>query len=281
MSTQASIISEGKQVLRSVCPQFVLNWREQNYYARFGEVELHFVEFLCRDGQDAVDVGANDGCYIHFMKRYAKHVRAFEPLPWLAEALHHKFDGADNVDIQEIALSDHPGTTTLYIPTVDGVAVTGCSTISQDASAFYAGHQILSVEMQRMDNLSLPPVGFIKIDVEGHEEGVIEGGKRTISANRPRMLVELIDHLAPGCIERVVTLFRNLGYSAFFIYRGDLLPAEQFDIATHQNHANVPSLTATLENRERFGNYIYNFIFIPREEVELVANKIQHRLPML
>ncbi|HTG24869.1 MAG TPA: hypothetical protein VK681_32895, partial [Reyranella sp.] len=39
---------EARRTLRSFCPQAVLNWREARYYARYGEVELHLLEFLCR-----------------------------------------------------------------------------------------------------------------------------------------------------------------------------------------------------------------------------------------
>jgi hypothetical protein len=55
---------EARRTMRSFCPQAVLNWREARYYARYGEVELHLLEFLCRRDRDAIDVGANDGSYV-------------------------------------------------------------------------------------------------------------------------------------------------------------------------------------------------------------------------
>ena len=51
METQDGWLVRGKQTLRSICPQPILNWRETQFYARFGEVELHLLQFLCRPGE--------------------------------------------------------------------------------------------------------------------------------------------------------------------------------------------------------------------------------------
>ncbi len=55
-------------------------------------------------------------------------VIAFEPMPSLADALRAKF--RQGVEIRSIALSDRAGTVELHMPVVDGVTVTGCSTVS-------------------------------------------------------------------------------------------------------------------------------------------------------
>lgn len=281
MSTDMGLLHSGKQMLRTICPQFVLNWREEQYYAKFGEVELHIVEFLNRPEQDAVDVGAHDGCYIHTLRHHAQTVHAFEPLPWLAKALRRKFAGAYDVEIQDIALSDHAGSAVLHIPIVNGAAVIGCSTISEEALMVYGASQDLVVSLERLDALALGQIGFIKIDVEGHEESVLDGATATIKTNRPRVLVELVDRLAPGCTGRVIQRFDDLGYEGFFIYHGELFPIDRFDLPTHQNEANAPDLVATLETRERFGDYVYNFIFVPQEDVAAISSKIRHRLKTL
>ena len=52
------VYREARQALRSICPQALLNWREARFYGRYGEVELHLLEFLCSRDKDAIDVGA-------------------------------------------------------------------------------------------------------------------------------------------------------------------------------------------------------------------------------
>src|SRR5215208_1695978 len=91
VGADGGIYREARQALRSLSPQALLNWREARFYGRYGEVELHLLEFLCRPDQDAIDVGANDGCYVHFLRRYARRVIAFEPMPSLADTLRRKF----------------------------------------------------------------------------------------------------------------------------------------------------------------------------------------------
>src|SRR5512144_1215354 len=99
--------SEARHALRALCPQPLLNWREARFYGRYGEVELHLLEFLCHREADAIDVGANDGSYVHYMRRYSRHVHAFEPMPGLAAALRRKF--RHRVTVEEMALSDSKG----------------------------------------------------------------------------------------------------------------------------------------------------------------------------
>ena len=44
--------------------------------------------------------------------------------------------------------------------------------------------------MKRLDDYALDDVDLIKIDVEGYEFFVIQGGEATITRNRPVMIVE-------------------------------------------------------------------------------------------
>jgi hypothetical protein len=108
-----SFYKEARRTLRSFCPQAVLNWREARYYARYGEVELHLLEFLCQPDQDAIDVGANDGSYVHYLRRHARRVIAFEPMPDFARLLRRKF--RRGVVVESVALSDTAGSVSLCI----------------------------------------------------------------------------------------------------------------------------------------------------------------------
>jgi FkbM family methyltransferase len=274
------VIKEARRLARSVCPQPILNWRETRFYARYGEVELHLLEFLCDRDLEAIDVGANDGSYVHFMRRHARRVLAFEPMPHLATALRRKFAGT-NVVVREMALSDQPGMAELRMPVVDGVVVTGCSTISHQASQTYPGHQDIAVAMERLDDVYSGDVGFIKIDVEGHEQAVLDGAIGTIGRCRPRLLVELDERLAPGGIARALAYFDALGYRGYYVRPGRLVPIEEFSTAELQRPDNLPDLTAPLTARQRFGRYVYNFIFLPSGEPEATIGQINRRLLFL
>lgn len=268
-----------RRALRTFCPQPLLNWREARFYGRYGEVELHLLEFLCRQYADAIDVGANDGSYVHYLRRYARNVIAYEPMPILAQTLRRKFSG--NVVVREVALSDRKGKVELRMPVVDGVVVSGCSTVSSDASATYPGFQGIDVPMDRLDSVYKGQVGFIKIDVEGHEQAVLDGAVETISRCRPRMLVEVDERLSPGGLARARRYFDELNYRGYFVHDGEIEPIDAFSIDLMQDPAKLPDLTAPLQARRRFGQYLYNFIFLPAEEPTAILSRMRDRLHRL
>ena len=276
---QGSAFKDVRRRLRAICPQALLNRREARFYGRYGEVELHLLQFLSSRERDAIDVGANDGSYVHFLRRYSRRVIAFEPMPGLAQALIRKFP--HDVTVESIALSDAVGTVALNMPVVDGVVVTGCSTVSETALKTYADHRAIQVPMNRLDNVYRGDVGFIKIDVEGHEQAVLDGAVQTIVRCRPRMLVEIDDRMAPGGLARASSYFKDLGYRGYYVHAGRIEPIEQFSIADMQNLANLPDLTAPLQQRQRFGRYIYNFVFLPPGESSETLRRMSDRLSQL
>lgn len=280
MGVQALFPAEARQTLRSFLPQSLLNWREARFYGRYGEVELHLLEFLCRRDADAIDIGANDGSYVHYLRRHARKVIAFEPMPALARALRDKFPGND-VSVEQVALSDREGTVELHMPVVDGVVVTGCSTISSEASETYPASRAIEVPMDRLDAVYKGRVGFIKIDVEGHEQAVLDGAVQTIRRCRPRLLVEVDDRLSPGGLARARAYFDRLGYTGHFVRQGKLEPIAAFSIEEMQRPDRLPDLTAPLTARKRFGSYIYNFIFLPADEPASTMDRISARLATL
>ena len=265
-----------KQALRSLLPQAALNWREASYFKKFGEVEMHLVEILCRNDQDAIDVGTNYGGYIHFMRRHARRVLGFEPIPEFVELLRRKFPR--DVTIEPIALSDGAGEAELYMPLIGDVMVSGCSTISAAASAAYPAHRRLRVRTARLDDVYAGTVGFIKIDVEGHQQAVLDGAAGTIARCRPRLLVEIDQKLAPGGLERAKAYFDRLGYSGHYVHRGRLGRLEDFSVARLQDPANKPDLTSTLHERPRDDDYVDNFIFLPPGEPGDTEDNMRKRL---
>ncbi|MBS0219344.1 MAG: FkbM family methyltransferase [Proteobacteria bacterium] len=279
MAALSGYFSDVKRAVRSYCPQTLLNWREARFYGRYGEVELHLLGLLCRPTADAIDVGANDGSYIHYLRRHVRRVVAYEPMPERVEALHRKF--RRGVAIERLALSDRIGTIDLKTPVIDGIAIEGWSTISNCASSTYPACRGVEVAMDRLDNAYRGDASFIKIGVEGHEQAVLDGAIETVRRCRPCMLVEVLEHLSPGGVARARAYFDALGYCGYFVHDGFLRPIDQFSVERMQDPANHPSLTTTPMARQRFDRFIYNFIFVPREEAEPIVAGLVGRLAEL
>ncbi|MBN2753099.1 MAG: FkbM family methyltransferase [Rhodospirillaceae bacterium] len=257
-----SVLKSIHRVASLIIPKRIMLLAEEIYFLRKGEAELRILEALCRPQQDAIDIGANVGCYSLFLRQHAAHVYAFEPIPWMAERLVKKFAGT--VTVQELALSSSAGTAPLHIPKAGGKLVTPLSSLSATKSA--CGMDI-TVRTERLDEIYQGQVGLIKIDVEGHEEAVLDGAQKTIERCRPRILIEIEDRHAPGGRERISEMFQSLAYTSYFIASGELHPMVDFDPETMQD----PSLMAC-------SRYINNFIFLPREDDAKVVGDIQNIL---
>ena len=267
---------EGKRTLRSLCPRPILEWREAQYYARYGEIELHFLDILCARGSVAIDVGAHDGCYVRPLRSLAGHVHAFEANPLLAHALSARF--TRKVTVHEVALSREPGIARFCTPIVEGQPVLGCATISQEALGAYTNYREMEVPADTLDSFGFRDVGYIKVDVEGHEPDVLEGARATLAESHPNIMVEAIEWLAPGAIVRIERFLEKLDYEGYFVWRRTVLPIRLFDPALMQRREDSPNLLARLDERERFGPFVSNFLFLPSGKADALLTKLRQRL---
>lgn len=280
MSVQAIIPAQTRQTLRSFLPQSLLNWREALFYGRFGEVEVHLFEFLCRWDADALDVGAKDGRYVTFLRRNARRVVAFEPQPLLAEALRQKFPGID-VRVEQIALSNEVGSVELMTPAIDADASLGPSSIPRNGSASCPIRQAVKIPMAPLDSVYRGHAGFMKIDVAGREQAILDGSVHTIRRCRPRLLVRIDDQRPENALAFARAYFDRLGYTGHFVRQGRLEPMTSFYRESMQRPVAVSDFAAPLSNGKCSGAPVYNFIFLPPDEPVSTIRRISDRLAAL
>lgn len=179
-----------------------------------------------------VDVGANRGQSIRSFRLFLDRpiIHAIEPNPMLAGHL------ADHADlgggaIYNVALSDGEGTLVLHVPKyghthydtrASDSTVQAESFLSADNFLFFAEHRAaverLEVSMCTLDSLGLTP-DILKIDVEGAELSVLQGGAATIQEHMPLMLIE------EPC-EEAVALAASWGYEAYQLVDGQLVSSD-------------------------------------------------------
>ena len=228
--------------------------------ARFNHVhdesEMELLPFLVDPKREAIDVGANIGRYTLPLSHRATHVHAFEPHPRMAAVLRAAFPiGAT---IYEAAASDTNGTTQLHVPMIDGREDQGIASVETGALAGDYG----SVEVQtvKLDTLAERDIGFVKIDVEGHEMSVLQGAKVLMARWRPAVLVEVEERHSPGSLARVTDYFDALHYRGFFLYDCMLHPLSEF-VPDMQNPLLLKALDTGAPRKAI--PYVNNFIFIP------------------
>lgn len=222
------------------------------------EPELQLTKALADPAKRAIDVGASNGLYTFWLLRRAATVLAFEPNPLRIPTLRSRFGGAmrsGRLRLETCALSDHAGAATLVVPT----DAQGLASLELDA----ASGKAVSVTLRRLDEFDDQPVGFIKVDVEGHEVEVLRGGAGLIARDRPCILVESEERHRAGSLADIRALLEPMGYSGHFLLGDRLTPIERFDAATHQS---LSALNAAGTHRLDGGVYVNNFMFVPGAE---------------
>jgi FkbM family methyltransferase len=218
------------------------------------EKEAAMLSALADGRRGAIDVGAHKGVFTLFLTKYHRRVYCFEPNPDLATALSQKF--GENVEVHACALGRVKDTAVLHIPLSDGVPVDSRSTLTNyfDMSPV----RTVSVPVRVLDEMKLSEIGFMKIDVEGFERDVLEGGKETIIRERPRIYIEIEQRFHPSKpIAEIFSQIRSLGYAGFFFHDGDYQPLTAFSVGTLQ----------MTEGDTQLEPYINNFLFLPEESI--------------
>jgi len=180
---------------------------------------------LIRPGDVILDIGANVGAHtLMFAKRTGDggKVIAFEPTRYAYSKL------AKNVSLNPWAVSR------VVIEQAMLVAAGGVSVVTQIPASWplgfgrsverHADHGGVSMATDGarvvtlddyVDEAEISKVDFVKLDVDGNEWQVVEGGLRVLARDRPVVLIEIAPHGYDQTIEvfdRMLARFASLGY---------------------------------------------------------------------
>jgi FkbM family methyltransferase len=261
LSVAASVKHRIAPAVKAVAPRWF--WRRKfgalQRHAQY-DPELWLVRSLCDPARVSLDIGACFGEYSVAMLESSLSVIAFEPQPSQARALAAMFDtvGAP-VQVEAVALSDQSGVTAMRVLESDP----GRSTIdSANPLIDEDGSRVGTIEVpvRRLDDLALGDVGFVKIDVEGHELAVLRGAAETLKRNRPPLLVEAEERHHRNAVAAITEFLSALGYSGYFDVDGTRRPIDEFHPDEHQNPSNIASWKDHWVKR---GVYVNNFLFLP------------------
>ncbi len=246
-----------------------LRFFKHRYRGR-GEPELRLIRHLVAPGSIALDVGCSVGMYTAEMARYAAKVIAFEANPAVAAFTARVVPR--NVEVVNVALSSERGTARLVVPrNPNGKSISELGTIDADNPAHGVAADQVDVAMKRLDDFAIRDCSFIKIDVEGHEEAVLDGTSQLI-AQRPILLAELDEGIKPGTVQRFAERCTEMSYQGYFLSRGRLQPITAFDPALHQDQSLLRYARKALPpDRE----YINNFVFVPAERATQLLARLE------
>ena len=210
---------------------YLLKKRLKRSIKKKDESELELIKIFSDKKKDAIDVGVYRGVYSYQLAKYYKHVYSYEPNPLLYPYLEKNLKKIiSNITIENYALSDKVGEIDLRIPkrfksifkgNIEEIYKLGCASIHKKNK--FNKFDTYKVKRQKLDNiLKNKTIGFIKIDVEGHEKEVINGSIGIIKKDKPILLVEIEERHSKVKPIETINFIKNLGYEAYFLKENKL-----------------------------------------------------------
>jgi len=201
------------------------------------EEELLVIDKFTDKSTDSVDIGVYRGVYSYQLAKHSRHVHGFEPNPLLFPYLKKNLNKIiSNLTLYNCALSSDEGKTTLRIPkrsksliknNIEQLYKLGASTIHKE-NILNDQFDSYEVERRKLDNILInKKIGFIKIDVEGHEKNVLQGSVEIIKKNKPVLLVEIEKKHTGTKVEETINYINSLGYKSYFLSGKNLEKTEK------------------------------------------------------
>lgn len=180
---------------------------------------------------DILDVGANRGEALQSILMSAKikdnQIYSFEPNPIIFKSLSKRFGKRKNVNLRNFGLGESSGFFDLYVPfyrkwMFDGLA----SFVKEEAEGWLATFlwnfkpeaqhlEKIVCKVETLDDQKLSPF-FIKLDVQGFEQQVLNGGRKTLENFKPTLLIEALK-------TETQQFLADLGYQFFRYENGKLV----------------------------------------------------------
>lgn len=212
--------------VRSIFGNFVVGRMPEHFYWIFfgilpGYSEIALTRFLLKDlkkGDVFIDIGANCGFYSLLAGSIVEKngmVHGFEPVPNIFSMLVYNTKNLPNVSINQVAISNKIGISQFLF-------CRSCSPIS----SFFENSNMSGKEVERinvktetldhyLNQYGIIPT-FIKIDVEGAENFVLEGAMQCLNKYSPVVVLEIWASNNKAH-KSAFDLLINLGYSPYQI----------------------------------------------------------------
>jgi len=194
----------------------------------YGPHILKYMDALHAPHSIVIDVGANMGAYaIPLAKAFADiEVHAFEPNPFAVERLRKNLamNGVGNVLLQQYAVGAQAGRMDLHAFTEEDLGLSSLISPPKEGSRNIPVEVITLDDFYRVNQRS---ISLIKIDVQGFEFQVLQGGRNLIQQKRPYILLDHEDNLfseplgAEEAKQNLQNFFSQCGYIVFSMSKFD------------------------------------------------------------
>lgn len=192
-----------------------------NNGGNFETKESELFEIIVKNGNVVMDIGASFGWHsVDFMRLAGKKGEVYcfesgiESYEELSINIKLNSDGQHNVILERVAIGNENKETKLYVPEKLGSAF---ATLIPDYYSKLSSSRAIKIKMIRLDDYikrrGIKKIDFIKCDVEGSQDLVIEGASKLLSdLTAPIIYMEINKEDNRDIFYRL----QNFGYNAYF-----------------------------------------------------------------
>ncbi len=165
--------------------------RELALYAVHEPITTRLIAGFVCPGECVIDLGANIGYYCLMLARLVGpqgKVLAIEPHPHNFHVLQTNLllNRVANVECLQAAVSDRSGVATLYVSSASNWHTLN-PTRAQDSLQV----EVPTITLDELTERLPHPPQLIRMDTEGFEARILDGGRRLLGTQKPRLIIEV------------------------------------------------------------------------------------------
>lgn len=226
----APVLTEGTY---SILQAVAMGWdiRKRTWW----EPELELVDRVVREGDTAIDIGANYGLWAYHLSRAVGptgKVYSFEPIPFTARTFRLIGRGLGflgNVELVNKGCAEKAGRVEFTVPVQDGGAISAGlvhmagrkdARPGKEVHAAFDKTKNVECDVVALDEF-LPNVerlSFLKCDIEGADLYAMRGARRLLERHKPVVVIEITPWFLEGfglTVADVYGFFEELGYACY------------------------------------------------------------------
>ena len=200
---------------------------------------MQIVQELCSADKISLDVGVFRGVYSYLLSKHSLKVIGFEANPIMFKYLDRNLTSIiKNLELYNLALSNDEGDAELKIPlrkksffkvNFEDYYEGGLATIDKENDLDGKATHTFNIQKARLDSFKFNnKVGFIKIDVEGHEQKVLEGSVKILEDSQPNLLIEIEKRHRNLNPDYTISFLREIGYQCFVFDEDKLIEVKTY-----------------------------------------------------
>ncbi|MBS2016806.1 MAG: FkbM family methyltransferase [Deltaproteobacteria bacterium] len=239
------------------------------------EAEIELLPLALREGESAVDIGANFGLYAYHLSRAVGRggkVWSFEPIPFTARTfkiIQRALGFGSNVELVPKGCGERTERVQFTVPVMKTGAISaGLVHMGRNddrpGKGKHANYETKAVECEvvALDDFlgGAKDVALVKCDIEGADLFAMRGAKKLLERHHPTVIIEITPWYLEGFgigVKDITGFFESLGYRCYRYDNGS-------PVGSYKRHDTDPSKRRLVPTRAE-DIYEDNWVFIHPE----------------